>query len=107
MRSEQPQELTDASAEVERLQARVDQLEDELFSLQAWANAVVADAQKRVYWLDRMHLDLDPIMRRVPFEYLLGVVRRLRHWRWRLAYSYYRARRPFEALLRLVRRPPS
>ena len=85
------------SPEVVRLRARVAQLEDELAELQAWANGVVADAQKRVYWLDRMHLDLDPIMRRVPFDYALDRFRRLKGW-------YHQARRPVDAVGRFVRR---
>ena len=92
--------LTDAGTEAARLRAQVTQLEDELASLQAWANAVVADAQKRVYWLDRLHLDLDPVMRHMPIDFALGVYRKVRH-------RYDRARRPVDAVLRLVRRPSS
>ena len=85
------------TAEAERLRARVAQLEDELASLQEWANGVVADAQKRVYWLDRLHLDLDPIMRHVPFDFALGLYQSLRGW-------YYRARTRAGAVARFVRR---
>lgn len=87
-------------AEVERLRAQVVELEDELASLQAWANAVVADAQKRVYWLDRLHLDLDPIMRHVPFDDALDVYRKLRG-------PYHAMRRLAGAALRRARRPSS
>ncbi len=66
------------SAETERLRARIAQLEDELASLQAWANGVVAEAQKRVYWLDRLHLDLDPIMRHMPVDFARDVYRKVR-----------------------------
>lgn len=99
MSTEQTDELAAESLEVERLRARIAQLEDELVSLQAWANGAVADAQKRVYWLDRLHLDLDPIMRHVPIDFALGAYSTLRDWyRW--------ARRPARAVRRLVRRPP-
>jgi hypothetical protein len=87
MSTEQTDELASEGTEVERLRARIAQLEDELASLQAWANRVVADAQRQVYWLDRLHLDLDPIMRHVPFDFALGVYRKLSDWyrraRWR------------------------
>ncbi len=46
-------------AEVERLRARVAALEAELVEVQARANAAVAAAQERAYWLDRWHLDLN------------------------------------------------
>jgi hypothetical protein len=84
-------------AEVERLRERVAQLEDELASLQAWANGVVAEAQKQVYWLDRLHLDLDPIMRHVPFDFAIGLYQSLRD-------RYYRARARAGAVRRFVRR---
>ena len=100
MTTEKTDEQTADSTEVARLRGRIDQLEDELAALQAWANAVVADAQKQVYWLDRLHLDLDPIMRHVPFDFALGVYRKFRH-------RYDRVRRPVDAVLRLVRRPSS
>lgn len=88
---------TTDSAEVDRLRAQVAQLEDELVSLQQWANGVVADAQKRVFWLDRLHLDLDPIMRHMPIDFALGVYRRLRNW-------FHWAQRFAGAVRRLVRR---
>jgi hypothetical protein len=86
------------AAEIARLRGRIDQLEDELAALQAWANAVVADAQKQVYWLDRLHLDLDPIMRHVPLDFALGVYRKLTHR------YYVWVLKPTDALRRLLRR---
>jgi hypothetical protein len=68
----------DASSEVEKLRERVASLEAELVETQARANAVVAEAQKRVYWLDRWHLDLNSLMRRPgasEFRALLRAVR--------------------------------
>jgi len=54
-------ELTvDERAELEALRTRVGQLERQV----AAANAAVAAAQERVYWLDRWHIDLNALMRR-------------------------------------------
>lgn len=55
---------TDQQHEIERLRARVAQLEQELVEQAARANHVVAEAQERLYWLDRWHLDLNELMRR-------------------------------------------
>lgn len=55
---------TDEHLEVERLRARVAALEAELVEVQARANAAVAQAQERAYWLERWHLDLNAVMRR-------------------------------------------
>lgn len=51
-------------SELEALRARVAELEREKFELAERTNHVVAEAQERVYWLDRWHLDLNAIMRR-------------------------------------------
>jgi hypothetical protein len=54
-------ELTeDERAELDALRARVAQLERQA----AAANAAVAAAQERMYWLDRWHVDLNALMRR-------------------------------------------
>jgi len=55
---------TDEQLEIERLRARVAALETELVEVQARANAAVAAAQERAYWLERWHLDLNAVMRR-------------------------------------------
>ena len=47
------------AAEVERLRARVAELEAELIETHAWANRVVGAAQAQTYWLDRWQLDLN------------------------------------------------
>ena len=99
MNPEQTDELTAESAEIDRLRARVAQLEDELAALQAWANGVVADAQQRVYWLERLHLDLDPVMRRLPVDFAVGVYLTLRD-------SYRWAGKQGRALSGFVRRTP-
>lgn len=55
---------TEREAELERLRARVAALEDELIERTARANAAVAAAEDRAYWLDRWRLDLNALMRR-------------------------------------------
>jgi hypothetical protein len=55
------EELTaDERAELEALRTRVGQLERQV----AAANAAVATAQERAYWLDRWHIDLNALMRK-------------------------------------------
>jgi hypothetical protein len=54
----------DLRLEVERLRARIVDLESELVEVQAQANAAVGEWQERVYWLDRWHVDLNRLMRR-------------------------------------------
>jgi hypothetical protein len=67
--------LTDAErAELEALRTRVAQLERQL----AGANAAVAAAQERAYWLDRWHLDLNALMRRRGAAELRAAVRVVR-----------------------------
>jgi len=51
-------------AELEALRARVDELERERANQAAQANAAIAAAQDRVYWLDRWGFDLNALMRR-------------------------------------------
>ncbi len=46
------------------LRQRLEHLERERAEELARANAVVAAAQERAYWLDRWHLDLNALMRR-------------------------------------------
>ena len=68
--------------EVERLRARLDQLEREQAERTAKGEAAVAAAQDRSYWLDRLRIDLNAVMRRpgarAAFEVLLGAARALR-----------------------------
>jgi len=49
---------------VEQLRAQVAQLQAELAEQSARTNAIVAAAQERTYWLDRLGLDLDAVMNR-------------------------------------------
>ena len=54
----------DRTSELEALRARLDALERENAELAARANAAIASAQERAYWLDRWHLDLNALMAR-------------------------------------------
>jgi len=69
--------------ELERLRARVAQLERELVEQAERTARVVAAAQERTYWLERWHLDLDRLMRRravrVPLDTTFRILRKLRH----------------------------
>ena len=74
--------------EVARLHARVAELESELSVQAARTNTVLADAQRRLYWLDRLDLDLDVTLARPPVRLgllaALAAVRRLRRVRGRI-----------------------
>jgi hypothetical protein len=79
-------------AELEALRARVDELERERANQAAQANAAIAAAQDRVYWLDRWGLDLNALMRRrgaaefrAAVRGVRAVVRRLQKIKRRLA----------------------
>jgi hypothetical protein len=63
------------TAEIARLRARVVELETQLIEVEAWADRVVADAQERLYWLDRWHLDLNRLMERPGVSQLSAAVR--------------------------------
>jgi hypothetical protein len=54
--------MSTTDTEVERLRAQVAELERQLGEQAARANAAVAAAQERAYWLDRWHLDLNAAM---------------------------------------------
>jgi hypothetical protein len=64
--------------ELERLRARVADLERELVEVQERANAAVASAEERAYWLDRWHLDLNAVMRRPGAQRLRSAVHSMR-----------------------------
>jgi hypothetical protein len=84
----EPSARQDERAEIERLRARVDQLERELAERTAKAEAAVAAAQDRSYWVDRLDIDMNAVMRhpvpRAAFAVLLGAVRVLRALKRRL-----------------------
>jgi len=48
--------------EIRRLRARVDELETQLLIQSERANAAIAAAEDRAYWLDRWRLDLNALM---------------------------------------------
>jgi hypothetical protein len=60
--------------ELERLRARVADLERELVEVQERANAAVAAAEERAYWLDRWHVDLNAVMREPAVQRLYAAV---------------------------------
>ena len=68
----------DVTAELARLRARIAALEDELVEVQARANAAVAAAQERAYWLERWHVDLNALMRRPGARELRAALRGIR-----------------------------
>jgi cell division septum initiation protein DivIVA len=74
--------------ELERLRARVDELERELAERTAKAEAAVAAAEDRSYWLDRLRIDLNTVMRnpvaRAAFQVVFFVVKALRAAKQRL-----------------------
>lgn len=77
--------------EIERLRARVAQLEQELVAQAERSNRVVAEAQEQLYWLERWHVDLNALMRkpgasqfRAAIRAARAVVRQLRAIGWRL-----------------------
>jgi hypothetical protein len=81
----------DEQSELERLRARVAALEAELLEIQARANAAVAAAQEKAYWLERWHVDLNALMQKpgaAEFRALLrfarSIARRFRRLKRRL-----------------------
>ena len=80
-------------AELEFLRRRVAELDRELAETERRAARTVAAAQRRAYWLDRWHLDLNAVMERpaaeraragaravrAPIRVLRLLARRLRH----------------------------
>ena len=79
-------------AENERLRARVAALEAELVDTQARANAAVAEWQERAYWLDRLHIDLNSLMRRPGANQLRITLKAVRAVYWRLKFITRRLR---------------
>jgi cell division septum initiation protein DivIVA len=73
--------MSDQHEEVERLRARVAELEAQLTEQAARANAAIAAAEDRAYWLDVWRLDLNALMEtRVgrALRVLAGAARRFR-----------------------------
>jgi putative SOS response-associated peptidase YedK len=85
MASSQPQTETalgepaaEQAAEVAQLRARIAALEAELAEVHTRANAALAAAEDRAYWLDRWHLDLNELMRRPGASEFRAAVRGVR-----------------------------
>lgn len=72
----------DRLRQIEELHARIAALERELVEQAARANAAVAAAQERTYWLDRLRIDPDRLMDRPLMRALLEAGRAVRPaWR--------------------------
>jgi hypothetical protein len=71
-------------AEIAALRARVAELEDQLARKDAETARLVADAQEKLYWLERWHLDLDRLMAKPGAIPALNAVRSARQVVWRL-----------------------
>jgi hypothetical protein len=69
---------TDERAELEALRLRVAELERERAEEIARASAAVADAQARVYWLDRWRIDLNALMEKPGAAEFRAAVRAVR-----------------------------
>jgi hypothetical protein len=74
----------DLQAENERLRERVAALESELVEVQTRANAAVAEWEERAYWLDRLHIDLNAVMRRPGANQLRLALKAVRAAYWQL-----------------------
>jgi cell division septum initiation protein DivIVA len=83
----------DQQREIEALRARVAELERELAEQAARANAAIAAAQQRAYWLDRWHVDLNAVMEKPGASQFRAILRAIR--------AVYR---PVVKLLRPLRR---
>ena len=87
-----------AVSELESLRARIDALEQELIERTERANAAVAAAEDRVYWLDRWRVDLNALMRHPAAGRVQALLRGLR-------LVYRKAREVREELPRAVAEP--
>jgi hypothetical protein len=80
-------------AELEQLRARVAELERELAVRTERANAAVAAAEERLYWVDRWRIDPDKLMER-----------RTARWAFRLTEQARRAKRLADRIRRRLAR---
>jgi len=85
--------VDETQREIEALRARVAELERELAEQAARANAAIAAAQERAYWLDRWHVDLNAVMEKPGASQFRALLRAIR--------AVYR---PIGKLLRGLRR---
>jgi hypothetical protein len=70
--------------EIERLRARVAELERELIETEAWANEAVGYAQAQSHWIERWGIDVNGFMRSTAGLRLRAVARVGRAFYWRL-----------------------
>lgn len=70
--------LEDPGNEVQQLRARIAELESLLAEQTRATNALVAEAQEKLYWLERWHVDLDAVMRKPGAKLALILVKRVR-----------------------------
>jgi hypothetical protein len=74
----------DEQTELVALRARVAELEAQLTEQQQRTAALVAEAQEKLYWLERWHIDLDRVMRKPGAIQALDALRGTRKVVWRL-----------------------
>jgi uncharacterized coiled-coil protein SlyX len=74
----------DEQTELVALRARVAELEAQLTEQQQRTAALVAEAQEKLYWLERWHIDLDRVMRKPGAIQALDALRGARKVVWRL-----------------------
>lgn len=70
--------------ELAALRARVAELEDELAQQAQTTAAALAQAQEKLYWLERWHIDLDRVMRKPGAVQALDALRGARRIAWAL-----------------------
>lgn len=71
-------------AELAALRARVAELEAQLARQQQDTAALVAEAQEKLYWLERWHVDLDRVMAKPGAVQALDTLRGARRIVWAL-----------------------
>lgn len=69
---------TASSEEIEVLRRRVSELEALLAAHARATNALVAQSQEKLYWLERWQVDLDVVMRKPGAQELLAAVKAVR-----------------------------
>lgn len=71
-----------STSEVERLRARVAELEAQLEQQTRATNALVARSQEKLYWLERWQIDLDKVMGRRSAQLALESLKKVRGLVW-------------------------
>ncbi|HWI23284.1 MAG TPA: hypothetical protein VNT22_11805 [Baekduia sp.] len=75
--------MTEAhETEIAALRARVAELEAELHQQAQAVAATRAEAQEKLYWLERMHLDVEQVMHTPAAGLVMNVLRRVRGVVW-------------------------